>query len=151
MNGRFQVKLPFKLNATPLEESKASALRRFLMLEKRLEAKPNLHQQYRDFIHEFIDLEHSEEVPKHELDFTPHKCFYLTHHCVQKESTTTKLRVVFTSTKVSLNDVLLVGLKIQDNLFDHLIRFRCYAFGITGDISKMYRRIALDKADKDFH
>ena len=156
VNGRFQVKLPFKPDATPLGESKASALRRFLILEKRLEANPILHQQYRDFIHEFIDLEHLEEVPKQELDLPPHKCFYLPHHCVQKESTTTKLRVVFdasakTSTKVSLNDVLLVGPKIQDDLFDHLIRFRCYAIGITGDIAKMYRQIALDKDDKDFH
>ena len=156
VKGRFQVKLPFKPDATPLGESKASALRRFLMLEKRLEANPILHQQYRDFIHEFIDLEHLEEVPKHELDLPPHKCFYLPHHCVQKESTTTKLRVVLDasakiSTKVSLNDVLLVGPKIQDDLFDHLIRFRCYAIGITGDIAKMYRQIALDKKDMDFH
>ena len=156
VNGRFQVKLPFKSDATPLGESKASASRRFLMLEeKRLEANPILYQQYRDFIHEFLDLEHLEEVPKHELDLPPHKCFYLSHHCVQKESTTTKLRVVFdasakTSTRVSLNDVLLLGPKIQDDLFDH-IRFRCYAFGITGDIAKMYRQIALDKEDKDFH
>ena len=156
VNGQFQVKLPFKPTATPLGESKASALRRFLMLEKRLEANPKLHQQYRDFIHEFIDLEHLEEVPKYELELPPHKCFYLPHHCVQKENTTTKLRVVFdasakTSAKVSLNVVLLVGPKIQDDLFDHLIRFRCYAIGITGDIAKMYRQIALGKEDKDFH
>ena len=156
VNGQFQVKLPFEPDATLLGESKASALRCFLMLEKQLEANPILHQQYRDFIHEFIDSEHLEEVVKQELDLPPHKCFYLPHHCVQKESTTTKLRVVFdasakTSTKVSLNDVLLVGPKIQDDLFDHVIRFRCYTIGITGDIAKMYRQIALDKEDKDFH
>ena len=65
VNGRFQVKLSFKPDATPLGESKASAMRRFVMLEKRLEANPILHQQYRDFIHEVIDLEHLEEVPRH--------------------------------------------------------------------------------------
>ena len=156
IDGRFQVKLPFKPDAAPRGESKASALRRFLMLEKRLEANPKLYQQYRDFIREFMDLKHLEEVPEHELELPPHKCFYLPHHCVQKESTTTKLRVVFdasakTSNKVFLNDVLLVGSKIQDDLFDHLIRFRCYAIGITGDVAKMYKQIALDKKDKDFH
>ena len=110
IDGRFQVKLPFKLDAPPLGESKASALRSFLILEKRSEANPKLYQQYRDFIREFIDLKHLEEVPERELEMSSHKCFYLPHHFVQKESTTTKLRFGFddkakTSNKVSLNDV----------------------------------------------
>ena len=109
VNGRFQVKLPFKPDATPLGESKASALRRFLMLKKRLEANLNLHQQCRGFIHEFIDLEQLEEVPNHELDLPPHKCFYLPHHCVPKESTTTKLRVAFgASAKTSKKSPLMM-------------------------------------------
>ena len=41
--------------------------------------------------------------------------------------------------------------KFQDDPFDHLIRFRCFAIGITGDVAKMYRQIALAKGDKDFH
>ena len=44
-----------------------------------------------------------------------------------------------------------MGPKIQDDLFDHIIRVRRYAIGITGDIAKRYRQIALDKEDKDFH
>ena len=40
---------------------------------------------------------------------------------------------------------------MQDDLFDHLIRFGCNPFGITSDIAKMYKQIAVDKGDNDFH
>ena len=50
----------------------------------------NVKQQYRDFIKEFVDIGHLEQAPQtHDL------CYYLPHHCVFKNSTTTKLRVVF--------------------------------------------------------
>jgi len=49
--------------------------------------------------------------------------FYMPHHAVLKEtSSTTKLRVVFngsenSSNGVSLNDILMIGPKVQDDLF----------------------------------
>ena len=99
---------------------------------------------------------HLEIVPPGELAKLEKICYYFPHHCVLKVSTTRKLRVVFdasalTSTRISLNDALMVGPKLQNDLFDHLLRFRCYPIGITGDIDKMYRQVALNKEDKDFH
>ena len=38
-----------------------------------------------------------------------------------------------------LNDVLLVGLIIQDPLFIHLLRFCEYKYVLFADIEKMYR------------
>ena len=81
--------------------------------------------------------------------------FYLPMHGVKKEcSSTTKLRVVFdasakSSTSVSLNDTLMVGLTLYPNLTDVLIRFRSYPFAIAGDISKMYRAVQLTPGDRD--
>ena len=66
-------------------------------------------RKYSGFIQEFIDLGHLEEVQPGEINSSPK--FYLPHHCVLKEdSTTTKLRVVFdafakATTGFSLNDV----------------------------------------------
>ena len=45
----------------------------------------------------------------------------------------------------------LVGPKLQDDLFDHLLSFGCYPIGITGDLAKMCRQVALNKEDKDYH
>ena len=40
---------------------------------------------------------------------------------------------------------------LQDNLFDHLLRFRCYPIGITGYIAKINCHVAPNKEDKDYH
>ena len=77
---------------------------------------PELHKRYSDFMKEFIDLGHMEKVPNGELNNTQN--FYLTHHCVFKEdSSTTKLRVVIVASAktsgFSLNDCLMVGPKFK--------------------------------------
>ena len=85
------------------------------------------------------------------------KSFYFSHHYVfNNSSTTTKLRVVFDgSAKItsgtSLNDRLMVGPKIQKDLFRILIRFRMHPVALSADIAKMYRQVQLDKEDKDYH
>ncbi|XP_039447736.2 uncharacterized protein LOC120426987 [Culex pipiens pallens] len=80
--------------------------------------------------------------------------YYLPHHCVLRpDSTTTKLRVVFdascrTSTGVALNDALMVGPVVQDDLLDIALRFRLHAVAIVADIAKMYRMIRVQPADQ---
>ena len=94
---------------------------------------------------------HLEEAPQ-----TSGLCYYLPHHCVFKDSTTTKLRVVFDASSKppngnSLNDCLLLGPRLQDDVFDTLIRFRLHQYALSADVAKMYRQVALDKSDRDFH
>ena len=92
-----------------------------------------------------------------EIEKPDNEMFYLPHHCVEKEaSTTTKLPVVFdasaiTTSGTSLNDILLTGPRLQDDLFEILLRFRFHRIGLTADVEKMYRQIALNSPDKDFH
>ena len=52
---------------------------------------------------------------------------------------------------VSLNDTLLVGPTIHPPLVDVLLRFRFHRVALTADVSKMYRAIELDRADRDLH
>ncbi|XP_076384377.1 uncharacterized protein LOC143262794 [Megalopta genalis] len=77
---------------------------------------------------EYLALGHMTEIS----DARDGKEFYLPHHAVIKEcSFTTKVKVVFdasakSSSGVSLNDALLVGPTIQDNLWAILLRsVRC--------------------------
>ena len=98
-----------------------------------------------------------EEIPANETRCEDSKSFYLPHHCVFKDdSTTTKLRVVFdgsakTSTGKSLNDTLMVGPTVQDDLYSIIMRFRVVPVALSADIEKMYRQVALEAPDKDFH
>ena len=64
------------------------------------------------------------------------------------------MRVVFdasakTTTGFSLFDRLLVGPKLQDDLFNILVRFRFFKIALSADVAKMYRQVELDKADRD--
>ena len=155
-DNRFMVKLPFK-DEVSLGDSLEQAKRRFHYLERRLDAKPDFRVRYQKFIQEFLDMQHMEEVPEKDLFKLLSDCFYLAHHCVFKEdSTTTKLREVFdgsakTTTGVSINDALMVGPVVQDDLFSIVIRFRFYSIALSADIEKMYRQVGLKTEDRDFH
>jgi len=80
--------------------------------------------------------------------------YYLPHHAVFKEtSSTTKLRVVFdasckSTSGLSLNDTLLIGPTIQDDLFSTLARFRTFQYAMTADITKMYRQVFIDESQR---
>ena len=84
----------------------------------------------------------------------PH--YYIPHHCViRPESVSTKLRVVYdasakTSSGQSLNDILLVGPTIQQDLIITLLSFRLNKFALTADISKMFRQFLVDDRDRVF-
>ena len=82
--------------------------------------------------------------------------YFLPHHSVVKKSSlTTKLRVVFDasakrSSGLSLNDVLMTGPNIQDDLFSILIRLRSHTYAITADIEKMYRQIEIYPTERKY-
>ncbi|UYV76911.1 K02A2.6-like, partial [Cordylochernes scorpioides] len=91
-----------------------------------------------------------------ERDKPSDKCYYIPHHCVLREqSSTTKLRVVFdasckTSNNYSLNEFLHTGPKLQHDIFNILVKFRTNPIAFTGDIEKMYRQIKVNSSDLDF-
>ncbi|UYV80338.1 hypothetical protein LAZ67_18002516 [Cordylochernes scorpioides] len=154
-DGRYSVGLPFK-SVPNLGDSRQNAMKRFLALERKLHKSSNLLQQYKDFMMEYLSLNHMELIPKNERDKPSDKCYYIPHHCVLREqSSTTKLRVVFdasckTSNNYSLNDFLHTGPKLQHDIFNILVKFRTNPIAFTGDIEKMYRQIKVNSSDLDF-
>ncbi|XP_071640886.1 uncharacterized protein [Temnothorax longispinosus] len=151
-DGRFIVQLPIKeTKLQQLGESRSTALKRFIAMERKLQRQPQLKAQYVQFMSEYLALGHmvrtdEQQIPQH----TPR--YYIPHHYVLKDSSlTTKLRVVFdascdTSTGISLNDCLMVGPTLQQDLFMILLRFRTFAYVITADITQMYRQVLIDEA-----
>ena len=152
-SGKFVVRLLFKENTMLLGSSHELAKRRFFALERKLQKHPQLKEDYIQFMKEYEQQGHMESVAQTILT-KPH--YFIPHHCVLKPgSTTTKLRVVFdasckTSSNVSLNQLLHKGPKIQQDIFDVLIRFRQHRYVFTGDIEKMYRQILVAEQDTCF-
>lgn len=152
-SGRYMVDLPFK-SPPNFGDSKSLALKRFYSLERKLQCNSALKQQYSQFLKEYLDLNHMELVPSSELNSPDH--FYLPHHGVVKEdSTTTKLRVVFDASARdseghSLNEFLDIGPKLQPDIFNVLLKFRTHSIAVSADIEKMYRQILINPKHVDF-
>ncbi|XP_075210415.1 uncharacterized protein LOC142317752 [Lycorma delicatula] len=76
--------------------------------------------------------------------------YHIPHHAVVREnSTTTKLRVVFdafckSDANCSLNECLMVGPVVQEELFSIVLRFRSHIYVMVADIEKMYRQILVE-------
>ncbi|XP_020297156.1 uncharacterized protein LOC109861769, partial [Pseudomyrmex gracilis] len=147
--GRFVVKLPIKEQVLRrLGDSRDIALKRLRSLERRFQRDPDLKDQYTRFIKEYLSLGHMRLLDSQSVDDSM-SC-YLPHHCVYKvTSQSRKLRVVFdasckTSSGVSLNDALMIGPVVQQDLMFILIRFRSFRYAFTADIVKMYRQVLLD-------
>ncbi|XP_035890487.1 uncharacterized protein LOC118502374 [Anopheles stephensi] len=110
--------------------------------------------EYIKFMKEYERLGHMKLLTEPIDDTCEH--YYLPHHAVVKEtSTTTKVRVVFdasckTSSGYSLNDKLLVGPVIQDDLFNIIVRFRSHAVALSADVEKMYRQVLHDECDQRY-
>ncbi|XP_015126963.1 uncharacterized protein LOC107048337 [Diachasma alloeum] len=152
--GRYIVALPFNEKKAALCDTRSIAESRFRSLQKRFIRNPELGQQYKAVLQEYIDLGHMSEV---EDDPNAREGFYLPHHAVIKTtSLTTKVRVVFnrsaktSETAISLNDSLMIGPKIQDGIFSLLLRFRSHQFVLNADIEKMYRQFWVRKEDRKF-
>lgn len=148
--GRFVVRLPLRDNINTLGASRSIALKRFLSIENRFRSNPELKQKYVEFMKEYVNLGHMEKVDPNE---EKEKSYYIPHHAVFRDSSaTTKLRVVFdascaTDSGKSLNDLLLKGPNIQDELVCIIARFRSYKYVMSSDIEKMYRQVWVSNAD----
>ncbi|XP_062541030.1 uncharacterized protein LOC134209064 [Armigeres subalbatus] len=144
--GRYIVRLPRTEDSEKvLGESRSIADRRFLSLERRLDRDHASKDSYHRFMEEYLQLGHMQELPEPVDDRIEHS--YIPHHVIFKESsTTTKVRVVFdasckTSSGYSLNDTLLVGPVVQQDLYCIYTRFRTKRIAIVAVVEKMYRQV----------
>ncbi|XP_066583800.1 uncharacterized protein [Prorops nasuta] len=150
-NGRYIVKLPFRIQREDFLGSREHAARRYDALERHFSKNIALKEAYTKIFDEYLELGHMSPI-----EDTNDRGYFMPHHAVFKESSnTTKLRIVFdTSAKdnqgVSLNDMLRVGPTIQKRLVTHLTRFRMHNYIITADIEEMYRQISIHEDDRRY-
>ncbi|XP_029157630.1 uncharacterized protein LOC114930057 [Nylanderia fulva] len=139
-DGRYMIRLPFRNNQPPvLGDSYNLAQRLYSQTERRLLCNSNLAAEYNKFLAEYEVLGHMEQV----RDSTAHcRPVYLSHHpVIWESSSTTKVRVVFNASSVTsngstLNDCLLVGPKLQNDLGGVLLSWRSYRYVYLADIEK---------------
>ncbi|XP_072140825.1 uncharacterized protein [Dermacentor andersoni] len=153
-NGRYQVALPWKENASDLTDNKSIASHRLHSLTAKLLRHEETVLDYDQAIRNYLQAGHAEEA--NELGESPlGPIYYMPHRgVVRPGSETTKLRVVFDASskaagKLSLNDVLFAGPNLNPNLADILIRFRVHNVAIMSDIEKAFLQIELAESARD--
>ncbi len=95
---------------------------------------------------------HAELIPPEETEGSEGLVWYLTHHGLYKKGSS-KLRVVFDASAkvndISLNDILLPGSVLTNNLIDVLLRFREEQVAIACDVEQMFYQFYVNLEHRD--
>ncbi|XP_018911500.2 uncharacterized protein [Bemisia tabaci] len=154
-DGRYEVNLPFRPDPPALGSSLDLARKRMLALERRFESNPKLAEKYRKYMIDFEKDGFMSPVPPNPSPEEAPK-YFLAHHGVTKTTNgVTKLRCVFdgsapSSTGVSLNDTLLAGPALQNDVRDVLLNFRAHPVVFACDIKQMYLRISVTETHRPY-
>jgi hypothetical protein len=146
-SGRYVVALPFNAAATPLAQNRGRSYKMHLNMEKRIQSDELIDSKYRAFMQEYIELHHMSLA-------TRSSNYIIPHHVIFKHGDKSgKIRVVFNgsspdSTGISLNDRLLSGPKLQQDVALVINSFRTHQYIVVADCRMMYRQILVRPSDR---
>ena len=147
---RYSVAVPWKGHRPQLPDNRQMAESHLLSTEKNLKKKAIDEREYKKTIETCVEKGYLRQVPENEAP--PPEVWYLPHLIVKMSKSTTKVRTVFDCSAkckgISLNDVIHAGSKLQRELFDVLICFRCNPVALVCDIQEMYFQIAIEPVDR---
>ena len=152
VDGRYQVRGPYKLPRTFLGDNYRNSYNRLISLLKQFEHKKDLLKKYDGIIREQMGMKVVEIGPRKDEG----QLYYLPHRAVARDDKkTTSVRMVFDarmkSTKggYSINDVLDKGPLLTPLLYLVLLRCRCKNVLINADLEKAFLQILFHEDDMD--
>jgi len=152
-DGHYCIGMPWKTNEPQLTSNYDNALNRLKSQEKSLMRKGSeTMQSYNKIIEDYEKKGYVKKVDK--TDDSDQ--WFLPHFAVVKEDReTTKIRIVFDAAAKDegkcLNDAILPGPKLQQELTNVLLRFRRAPVALSGDISEMFLQVGLSENDRRYH
>ena len=149
-NQRYEVPLLWKEDHPKLPNNKELALQRLYSLGKKLQKSPELEEKYSNAIKEYIDKGYAIKLSEREAIKTSNITNYIPHHCVLHPKKSNKVRVVLDASALnSLNNHLLKGPDLINNLVSILIQFRLGKYAVAADIEQMFHQDKVKKNDQD--
>ena len=133
-----------------LHDNYSVAAHRLEHLLKRFRKDETFYKMYKRNIDEYLAKGYARKLsPEENLG----KGWYLPHHGVLEPNKPGKVRTVFDAAAKyngrSLNDNLITGPDLLNNLVGVLLRFRKYEFAIAGDVEAMFHQVKLRPEDCD--
>ncbi|XP_070546110.1 uncharacterized protein [Ptychodera flava] len=149
--GNLELPLPFMQDPKKLPNNRQSALNRFYNLQNQLQGKPQMMEEYFQFMKKIMERAHPSSFPENEIDAD--NAWYLPHFGVYHPKKQ-QIRVVFDSSAkyngVSLNDALLQGPDQMNSLLGILLRFRREQTAVMGDVEQMFHSFHVNKEHRDY-
>ena len=145
---KWEAGYPWKRNPNDLPNNRQAVLGALISTEKRLKKSEAAAGKYKAQINDMKDRNVCRKLSKEEIAKYNGPIFYIPHHEVyNKSSKSTLVRIVFNSSANSrghdLNDYLLKGPGLLNNLLGVLLRFREGHFAMIGDVKKMFHSIKM--------
>ncbi|XP_069108972.1 uncharacterized protein [Argopecten irradians] len=149
-DGYWEAPLPFRPQRQPLPNNRPQALNRALSLDRSIRRNPIKKDHVSAFMDKIFQKGHAEEAPP--IPDTVERWYlpmFGVYHPKKKES----IRMVFDSSakfnSISLNEALLKGPDITNNLQGILLRFRRERVAVTGDVEQMFHnfKVRIDHRD----
>ncbi|XP_053389549.1 uncharacterized protein LOC123533397 [Mercenaria mercenaria] len=152
-NGKYEAKLPWKVDHAHLPTNYEVTKRRTESLIRRLRREPKILEKYAEILQEQERRDFIEKVDDNEK--LPPEVHYIPHHAVIKDSTTTPIRIVYDCScresiySPSLNDCLDSTPPSLNDLSYILVRFLLGKYAVSTDIEKAFLNVRLEKEDRD--
>ncbi|XP_070548363.1 uncharacterized protein [Ptychodera flava] len=152
-DGHYYLDIPFTDSTSRLPNNWKLSERRLQSLGKRLAKDKELHQKYKQGIHELIDKGYAERVSQDQINQQEGYEWYLPHHNVVHPDKPDKFQIVFYCTAeyegTSLNKQVLQGPDLTNNLIGVLLRFREKPVAFMGDIEGMFLQVKVPNKHRD--
>ena len=153
VNGHYQVGMLWKRKSNQLPNNKYAAQCRFSSLVRRFNRDESLKTMYVSTMNDYISKGYACKMADDEIQRSNPRTWYLPHHGVSNPNKPGKVRVVFdaaaTYAGTSLNQNLMTGPDLLNNLFGVLQRFRLYPVALTADVQGMFHQVKVPEIDSD--
>ncbi|XP_064624611.1 uncharacterized protein LOC135486058 [Lineus longissimus] len=142
---RFEVGIPWKREKPNLPDNRSMAEKRLRSLEASFRRRPEVGEQYKNAFNQNIEKGYVRKLSPEEAS---EKGWYLPHFAiVKKDKETTKVRIVYDAAAMfegtSLNDEMLPGPNLRNDIVKILLNFRRRPVALVGDVKEMFNQLVL--------
>lgn len=148
--GHYEMPLPFK-ERLQMPDNRQLAEIRLSQLKRKFTQDEKFKEDYIKYMNDIIAKGEAEEVKD---DGIPGETWYIPHHGIYHTKKPEKLRVIFDCSAkhkgTSLNEHLLAGPDMINNLTSVLLRFQQHQIALLCDIEKMFHQFQVQERDRTF-
>ena len=150
IDGHYQLPLPLKDKEVMFPDNRMLAMKRMQSLKKRFERDEQFYNQYKSFMDDLLDKGYARKC----VNAGPEgKTWYIPHHGVLQPRKG-NIRVVFDCSSqykgTSLNQHLLSGPDLTNQLVGVLHRFRLEQVAFMADIQKMFYQVKVPEIQRSY-